>query len=262
MSQNDALKYARKQVTDHGHATLEGVRGIRTDVPIRSSVRSPLPPFRIKSKVMVKRLNAELWGGYKILDTNIPFVFQNVAALPAFGTPGRIIWFGSTAYIDTGSGWQALALETAIDWSNILSKPSTFPPSAHHASHETGGSDALTALAASIITSGQLALARGGSHADLSGTGGSGQFLKQLSSGGDVTVAAILDAEVPSTLTNKTLGSGTAFGANPNFSENQALAFRVENVAGLPAAGNKGRLALLTTDNKVYYDNGTIWVAS
>jgi hypothetical protein len=49
--------------------------------------------------------------------------------------------------------------------------------------------------------------------------------------------------------------------ADQNFGEQQALAFRVENLASLPAAGNKGRLVLLTTDNKVYFDNGTSWVA-
>lgn len=49
--------------------------------------------------------------------------------------------------------------------------------------------------------------------------------------------------------------------ADQDFQEYQALAFRVENLASLPAAGNKGRLVCLTTDNKVYYDNGTTWVA-
>lgn len=53
-------------------------------------------------------------------------------------------------------------------------------------------------LAASIITSGQLALARGGTHADLSATGGANQFLKQTSAGGDVTVAAIVAADLAS----------------------------------------------------------------
>lgn len=51
--------------------------------------------------------------------------------------------------------------------------------------------------AASDIASGTLALARGGVNADLSGTGGSNQFLKQSSSGANITVAAIVDADVP-----------------------------------------------------------------
>lgn len=49
--------------------------------------------------------------------------------------------------------------------------------------------------------------------------------------------------------------------ADQDFSEHQALAFRVENLATLPTAGNKGRLVLQTSDNKIYYDNGSAWVA-
>lgn len=33
----------------------------------------------------------------------------------------------------------------------------------------------------------------------------------------------------------------------------------LENVAVLPAAGSKGRMVILTSDNKIYYDNGTAW---
>jgi len=43
-------------------------------------------------------------------------------------------------------------------------------------------------LDATKITTGQLALARGGTHADLSGTGGTSRFLRQNSSGADITV--------------------------------------------------------------------------
>lgn len=50
--------------------------------------------------------------------------------------------------------------------------------------------------AASAITSGQLALARGGTGADLSATGGSGQVLKQNSAGGAITVGALTYADV------------------------------------------------------------------
>jgi hypothetical protein len=48
--------------------------------------------------------------------------------------------------------------------------------------------------AASDIVSGQLALARGGTHADLSATGGG--VLKQVTVGADVTVGAVTDAEL------------------------------------------------------------------
>lgn len=45
-----------------------------------------------------------------------------------------------------------------------------------------------SAISASSITSGTLALAQGGTHADLSATGGVYQVLKQLSAGADITV--------------------------------------------------------------------------
>lgn len=63
--------------------------------------------------------------------------------------------------------------------------------------------------AASAVTSGQMALARGGTGADLSATGGSNQFLKQVSGGAVVTVGAILSAELTSALTTPPAIGGT-----------------------------------------------------
>jgi hypothetical protein len=193
------MKYARKQVTDHGHATLEGVRGIRTDVPIRSSVRSPFPFARIKSKQLVRRLNADLLDGYHAIELIAPTILRvpqvaTIGDLPAFGTIGRLFYViaSDALYLDIGTEWVPLAEEGAIDWSNINNKPSTFAPTAHDDSAHTG----------SIIPD-----------------------------------------------------------ANQDFQENEALAFRVENIGTLPTAGNKGRLVCLTTDNKVYYDTGSAWVA-
>lgn len=60
---------------------------------------------------------------------------------------------------------------------------------------------ATHAHAASDITSGQLALARGGTGADLSATGGANQFVKQSSLGGALSVGSIADADVPDTIT-------------------------------------------------------------
>jgi hypothetical protein len=55
----------------------------------------------------------------------------------------------------------------------------------------------LPAHSASLITSGTLALAQGGTGANLSATGGSGQYLKQTTLGGIVSVGAIASADVP-----------------------------------------------------------------
>ena len=99
--------------------------------------------------------------------------------------------------------------------------------------------------------------------------GTSGREIKAKGASADAVYEAVDYGEltsVPSTFTPIAHGSGYHTGsiipaADQNFQEQQALAFRVENLATLPAAGNKGRLVLLTTDNKVYYDNGTAWVA-
>ncbi|MBL1136316.1 MAG: hypothetical protein HND46_13475, partial [Chloroflexi bacterium] len=64
-------------------------------------------------------------------------------------------------------------------------------------------------LAASKITSGQLALARGGTGADLSATGGSGYVVKQSSAGAVFTVGAITSAEIATALAQPPTIGGT-----------------------------------------------------
>ena len=53
-------------------------------------------------------------------------------------------------------------------------------------------------LSAADITTGLLALERGGTGADLSATGGSGQFLKQATAGGPVSVGDIAASDIAS----------------------------------------------------------------
>lgn len=66
------------------------------------------------------------------------------ASRPAAGVAGRQYYATDTdvLYRDTGSAWIA----TELDWAQITGKPSTFAPSAHQSSHQSGGSDALTGL--------------------------------------------------------------------------------------------------------------------
>lgn len=69
--------------------------------------------------------------------------------------------------------------------------------------------------AASDINSGQLALARGGTGADLSATGGTGQVLRQSSAGAGITVSALAAADIPTleaTKINPGNVSSTQFG--------------------------------------------------
>ncbi len=61
----------------------------------------------------------------------------------------------------------------------------------------TAAANTAIALAASALTSGQLALARGGSNADLSATGGANQVVRQNSAGGAFTVSVLAAADIP-----------------------------------------------------------------
>jgi hypothetical protein len=66
----------------------------------------------------------------------------------------------------------------------------------------------IPSLDASKITTGLLALARGGTGADLSATGGANQVLKQTTAGGAVSVATLVAADIPSLDASK-ITSGT-----------------------------------------------------
>ncbi len=75
----------------------------------------------------------------------------------------------------------------------------------------------LTKTGNSIALDTPVALANGGTHADLSATGGTSQFLKQSTAGANVTVGTIADADVPDALTisggtinNTPIGATTA----------------------------------------------------
>jgi hypothetical protein len=55
----------------------------------------------------------------------------------------------------------------------------------------------IPSLDANKISTGSLALARGGTGADLSASGGTGQYLKQSTAGGTVNVGAIASTDIP-----------------------------------------------------------------
>ena len=87
-------------------------------------------------------------------------------------------------------------------------------------------------LDASIITTGKLALARGGTNADLSATGGTSQFLRQNSSGAAVTVVqpaftdisgAATFAQLPAV--QSTVQSSVSFSATPTFTATNVGSF-------------------------------------
>lgn len=70
------------------------------------------------------------------------------------------------------------------------------------------------AHAAGDITSGILALARGGTGADLSATGGAGQVLKQKTAGGALVAEALVASDIPTLTLSKVSDAGTAAALN------------------------------------------------
>ena len=67
----------------------------------------------------------------------------------------------------------------------------------------------IPSLAASKITSGQIALARGGTAADLSATGGSGQYVKQTGAGSALSVGTIAAGDLPTGIDAAKIGGGS-----------------------------------------------------
>lgn len=102
----------------------------------------------------------------------------------------------------TGSGNVVLATSPTIATPTIAD----FTNAPHfHTNAANGGQ----LNAGAVFSNGQVPLARGGTNADLSATGGANQFLKQASSGGAVSVAAILSADLTTPLTTPPAIGGT-----------------------------------------------------
>ena len=103
---------------------------------------------------------------------------------------------------------------TGLSLANTAVTPGSYGDASHSLAATVDAKGRLTALvanaialAASAITSGLLALARGGTNADLSATGPG--FLKQATTGAAVTVAAIVENDVGAS-THDAGNTGTA----------------------------------------------------
>jgi hypothetical protein len=86
----------------------------------------------------------------------------------------------------------------------------------------------IPALDTSKLTTGQLALARGGTHADLSATGGAGQYVKQAGVGANFTVGTIPESDVVNLVSDLALKAPLA---SPHFTG-------TVNIAGLQVFAN------------------------
>ncbi|MBM4253743.1 MAG: hypothetical protein FJ146_17380 [Deltaproteobacteria bacterium] len=93
----------------------------------------------------------------------------------------------------------------------------------------------IPALNAAIITSGTLAVARGGTGSDLSTTGGTGQYLKQSAQGGAVTVGTIPASDITQSLGYTPLNkAGDTLGGALN-----GGSFELSNVGHIQMAATK-----------------------
>ena len=114
--------------------------------------------------------------------------------------------------------------------------------------------NAASTGAVTVNLTGIVPLANGGTAANLAATGGTGQYLKQSTSGGAVTVGVIAASDVP-TLNQNTTGSAGSFTGS--------LAGDVTGTQGTTnLAGIQGKtlaISSLTVNNILQY-NGTNWV--
>lgn len=143
-------------------------------------------------------------------------ILLDIAAIGSAGTRDShdIIWRGRS---DDGSAhqaeWKAFndvtgnngastwTLQSRIDAASFASRFSVSDAGTVTATLFSGSGASLTNLNASALASGLVPLARGGTGADLSATGGANQFVRQSSAGGALSVSAIADADVPDTIT-------------------------------------------------------------
>jgi microcystin-dependent protein len=140
----------------------------------------------------------------------------------------------------------------------------------------------LPAHSASLITSGTLALAQGGTGANLSATGGAGQYLKQITSGGTVSVGAIASADLPwaspgaigsttastgafTTLTttgNVGIGTTAPRTALDLNARTDALALPSGTSVQQPTSPVAGWMRYNSTTNTIEFYNGSIWTSA
>lgn len=132
-----------------------------------------------------------------------------------------------------------------------------------------GGSPSTALVNAASLTlswTGLLGLARGGTNADLSATGGTSQVLKQVTSGGNITVGQLAASD----LSNGVTGSGAVVLATSPSLITPALGTpssgNLANCTGFPAGSLSGQVALANggtgsnlsnpgADKILYWDN-------
>lgn len=118
-------------------------------------------------------------------------VGPELAALAALGTTGIIARLGPASYATRAIA--GVADRTTVTNGDGVSGAPTLDIAATYAGQNTIVT--LGTIATGTWQATKISLAYGGTNADLSATGGVGQFLKQLSSGAAITVAVIATTE-------------------------------------------------------------------
>jgi hypothetical protein len=191
-----------------------------------------------------KTLNAPSLSGN--LDFNhfqaVEMRAENVAADPAVGHPGRLVYKTTTGELlyENGSSWFALGVNTTPTWDTVLA-----------AGNSAGGNNV-------DINNNEVLNVRIENVGALPATGNQGRLVfyngdgrMYVDNGSSWKIASIQTWA-------ETLANGASAGAtDPDFNERQALRFRVENLGSDPAAANAGRLYFNTASNSLKLDNGS-----
>ena len=130
--------------------------------------------------------------------------------------------------------------KTSGEWQNATLSAADVGAAA--ASHQHSGAD---------ITSGTVGLARGGTNANLSATGGANQVLKQSTVGGNITVGALTAAEMPAAIDAAKIGSGTVSNAEFGYLDGVTSAIQTQ----LDDARNAVCCVVHRTTNKTWGAN-------
>jgi hypothetical protein len=241
-------------------------------------------------------------SGYGITDGmhnygNAPGLLSGLfSARPSASIAGRIYVSTDTGalYLDSGSAWSLLLpslsgdLTTSGTTATLAASgvgAGTFGSATQVAQLTVDAKGRLTAAGNVAITasattlSGIVPLANGGTGANLSGTGGTGQLLKQTSSGGTVSVASLLNSDLPTSgVTAGTYKSATVnaqgivtAGTNPTTLGGFGITDAVQNGGGAPvmltgldgsrpSASIVGRIYFASDTGKIWYDNGSAWL--
>ncbi|MBI2900570.1 MAG: hypothetical protein HYY17_10315 [Planctomycetes bacterium] len=164
------------------------------------------------------------WDGTQLNGAGGGTVTSIDSGTPGANTDGSGLTFSADPITTTGS----IALSnTAVTPGGYGSASSVATLTVDQQGRLTAAGSTSIAIGAGQITSGTLALARGGTAADLSGTGGAGQYVKQATLGGAFTVGTIPAGDIPSLdaskITTGTLGiarggtNASSFGASSQF---------------------------------------------